>query len=270
MLNELFKKPAPKARVNPRFRAHGRARIEIAERAITRADWERMWKEPAHPFPFVWGAWWKQCVEYKVDDFAAEVGFFIDFLGLPVNAFDPDYAMFTSPGRDFFIAVVPTPPGERSTPPDALRLQFMVADVFHTSGELERRGIPFEQPPTPCEEGSSWCVASFRTPHGIAVDLWGMSEPAEEAAQAQELLPVAEPAPEPPAEADPPAEAVDGEAAGAAEAAQDIEAEVEAGENLPAFFEEDLRFEEAAEEADPEDSDAFRKEYIYEDDFGPT
>jgi len=159
--------------VNPRVRAFGKARIDIARRASSQDDWQKLWKRPAYSFPFAWGDAWKQCIEYKVDDFAAEVGFFIDVLGLPINAFDPDYAMFTSPHGDFFFAVVPALEGH-STPPDALRLQFMVADIFETTAELEQRGIAFESPPAPVNSGSALHIAWFRTPHGICVDLWGM------------------------------------------------------------------------------------------------
>jgi len=111
-------------------------------------------------------------VEYRVDDFAAEIGFLIDILGLPVNAFDPDYAMFTSPEGEFFFAVVPAGEGT-STPPDAIRLQFMLADIFATADELESRGIAFEQPPQPVAPGAALNIATFRTPHGICIDLWG-------------------------------------------------------------------------------------------------
>jgi catechol 2,3-dioxygenase-like lactoylglutathione lyase family enzyme len=174
MLTGIFKKQAPKHPINPRFRAYGKARLDIARRAATRSDWDQLWKEPAFPFPFDWGDWWKQCIEYKVDDFPAEVGFFTDILGLPVVAFDPNYAMFTSPSRDFFLAVVPALEAGKSTPPDALRIQFMVADIFKTVQELERRGIVFEQKPQPCEQGSSMFITYFRTPHGLSVDLWGI------------------------------------------------------------------------------------------------
>lgn len=163
--------------INPRVRAFGKARIDIAERAKNPADWEKLWKPPSASYPFVLGESWKQCVEYRVDDFAAEVGFFIDVLGLPVNAFDPGYAMFTSPQRDFFFAVVPTPHAEQSTPPDAFRLQFMVKDIISTTHELEQRGVFFEQPPLPLRPGSSLSIAGFRTPHGICIELWGMVMP---------------------------------------------------------------------------------------------
>jgi catechol 2,3-dioxygenase-like lactoylglutathione lyase family enzyme len=164
--------------INPRVRAFGKARIDISRRANNREVWQKLWKQPVHAFPFAWGDCWKQCIEYKVDDFAAEVGFYIDVLGLTINAFDPDYAMFTSPHGDFYFAVVPAPEGE-STPPSALRLQFMVADIFNTTIELENRGIVFEQPPSPVHPDSMLHIAYFRTPNGIFVDLWGIVQPSD-------------------------------------------------------------------------------------------
>ena len=151
----MFRKPVKKHHVNPKFRAYGKARIDIAVRATNPAEWQKLWKKPAFPYPFTWGENWKQCIEYKVDDFPAEVGFFIDILGLPINAFDPGYAMFTSPKGEFYFAVIPTLEGEKSTPPDSIRIQF-------------------EQWPQACSEGSSLYIGYFRTPHGICVDLWGL------------------------------------------------------------------------------------------------
>lgn len=175
MLN-IFRKTEPQRPINPRFRAYGKARIDIAQRAATRDDWDRLWKRTTFTFPFTWGDNWKQCIEYKVADFPAEVGFYIDILGFPVNAFDPDYAMFTSPAGEFFFSVVPVMDGEDATPPDAIRLQFMVNDIKDTADELERRGVVFDQWPVQSGEGSALFIASFRSPHGIGIDLWGFSD----------------------------------------------------------------------------------------------
>jgi len=159
--------------INPRVRAYGKARLDIAGRATSQAQWEKLWKHPANSFPFVWGDSWKQCIEYRVDDFPAEVGFYTDILGLPVNALDPGYAMFTSPQGDFFISVVPSPQAEQSTPPNAFRLQFMVQDIIATAQLLQQRGIEFDQAPQPLHPDSSLSIASFRTPHGLSIELWG-------------------------------------------------------------------------------------------------
>lgn len=161
--------------VNPRIRAYGKARIDLAMRLNNSADWDGQWKPPSNPFPFTWGESWKQCIEYRVDDFAAEVGFFIDILGFSINALDSSYAMFTSPQHDFYFAIVPTTADEVPTSPDAFRLQFMVRDVNATYQELLRRGIAFELIPQPLSPASSIMIATFRTPNGIPVEIWGVS-----------------------------------------------------------------------------------------------
>jgi catechol 2,3-dioxygenase-like lactoylglutathione lyase family enzyme len=161
--------------VNPRIRALGKARIDLALCLKDSTEWDQRWKPPSNPFPFTWGDSWKQCIEYRVDDFAAEVGFFTDVLGFAVHALDRSYAMFTSPQQDFYFAIVPTVASESPTSPDAFRLQFMVRDVTATYQELLRRGIAFELAPQPLCPTSSIIIASFRTPNGISVEIWGLS-----------------------------------------------------------------------------------------------
>jgi hypothetical protein len=165
--------------VNPRIRAYGKARLDMARRMQSQDDWERLWVAPRHPFPFRWREAWKYSFEYTVDEFAAEVGFFIDVLGFPVTAIGPDYAMFTSPDDGFHFAVVPTPPDGRPTPPDTVCMQFMVADIVETAAELESRGVVFESRPRPVSTGSRQLSGYFRTPNGICVDLWGHAPAAE-------------------------------------------------------------------------------------------
>jgi len=170
----MARNSSPSHHVNPRVRAFGKARLDIARRARTRQEWDTLWKRPQYHFPFRWGSHWKQCIEYRVDDFAAEVGFFIDILGLPVNAFNEYFAMFTGPEQEFYFAVTPTFEDQESTSPDALRLQFFVEDIFEVCNELAQRGVEFEQPPQPVAEGSSYYVGYFLTPHGIPIDVCGL------------------------------------------------------------------------------------------------
>lgn len=161
-------------RVDPRVRAYGKARIDITRRAQDEAEWQSLWREPRYPFPFTWGGGWKHCIQYTVDDFAAEIGFFIDVLGFPVSAFSPNYAQFTSPDQAFYFGVVATPEGGKSTPPDSLRIQFMVKDLTRTIEELEQRGLAFERKPDATEESLS--IALLRSPHGMLIELWGTQE----------------------------------------------------------------------------------------------
>jgi len=168
---------ATQHRIDPRVRAYGKARIDITLRAKDEQEWQQKWKDPRYAFPFRFGDSWKHCVEYRVDDFAAEVGFFMDVLGFPVQTFSPSFAIFTSPGQDFFISVVSSPEGYFSTAPDAIRLQFKVENILETVEELERRGVVFEQRPQPNGHGGL-ITGYFRTPHGICIDLLGYPEPA--------------------------------------------------------------------------------------------
>jgi hypothetical protein len=163
--------------INPRFRAYGRARLDIANRVKSQEDWDELWKSPTNPFAlrFPWGVSWKQCIEYYVVDFAAEIGFWIDIFGLSVTALGPDYAQFTSPGGEISFAVASTEPDEQGTPITALRLQFFIEDLIGTYDELCRRSIQFDQPPLQVSTETSLSIATFHTPHGIAVDLWSES-----------------------------------------------------------------------------------------------
>lgn len=161
--------------INPRYRAYGKARIDSALRIQNQQDWDTLWKTPKNQFAFTfpWGSSWKLCMEYRVDDYPAEIGFWIDILGMPVNAFGPDYAQFTGPSGEFTFAVTPTSEGQNSTSPDSIRIQFLVEDVIHTVEELLQRSVVFDIMPTPVSTDSPIQTASFRTPHGIIVDLWG-------------------------------------------------------------------------------------------------
>ncbi|HSF83007.1 MAG TPA: VOC family protein [Anaerolineales bacterium] len=173
-------------RVHPLVRSYGKARIEITRQARDEHDWQRMWRAPQNPFSFKWCQSWKHCVEYKVDDFASEVGFYIDLLGFPVHSFSPSYARLTSPTEDFFFAISAARSDEQATPTEALRLQFCIEDFEYTVQELKTRGINFEI--TDTESTSGWNVASFRTPHGIAIDLVGLADMMERDDETQESI----------------------------------------------------------------------------------
>lgn len=163
--------------INPRFRAYGKARLDVTQRAKDELDWQALWREPFYPFPFTWEGAYRHCIEYKVDDFPAEVGFFIDFLGFHVIGFSPSYAQFTTPDGEFTFAVSAIQEGEDSTDPDSLRFQFMIQYMEDTITELEQRGIQVERLRRPMQDGPARLYAYMRTPHGVRVDFWGVPEP---------------------------------------------------------------------------------------------
>lgn len=163
---------ATKYHINPRFRAYGKARIDVTLRAKNEQEWQSQWREPMHDFPFATGAGWQFCFEYKVEDFAAEVGFFIDVLGFPARAFSPSYAQFTSPGGEICFSVLATVEGEESTPPDSIRLYLNVHNIQQASNELTRRGIAYEAIPGVDKAGDAFQNGYFRSPHGVRIELW--------------------------------------------------------------------------------------------------
>lgn len=165
--------------INPRYRAYGKARLDTIQRSNTQEEWELSWKEPAHTFPLRWAAGWRFSLEYRVDDFAAEIGFLTDILGLPVNLCTPDFFRFITPSGDFCLGVAAASETEPATPPGALRIQFSITRLTETYEELQSRGIVFETPLQPIQEGSTQSIASFRTPHGISIDLFGDIAPKE-------------------------------------------------------------------------------------------
>jgi hypothetical protein len=161
----------------PDVRELGETRLK-ALRDMENSDTERRpLPQSAFGYPFTWGDCWKMCMEYRVNDFAAEVGLFADILGFTVNACSSDNFMFTSPDGAFFVAIEASPDDVAATPAGTIRMQFMIVDILDTAHELEHRGIIFEKFPEPNEPNSPLYTGTFRTPNGVAVDLWGMVEP---------------------------------------------------------------------------------------------
>lgn len=163
---------ATKYHINPRFRAYGKARIDVTRRAKNEHEWQNQWREPMNDFPFTTGAGWQFSFEYKVDDFAAEVGFFIDVLGFSVRAFSPSYAQFTSPDGEICFSVLSTGEGEESTPPDSICLYLNVHNFQQASTELIRRGIAYEAYPSGESGDTNFKTGFFRSPHGVRIELW--------------------------------------------------------------------------------------------------
>lgn len=153
----------------------GRERVQFATMAKTKEDWEK-WAKNKNDFAFTWGPCWKQCIEYKVADFEAEVGFFIDVLGCDCNAISSDYAMFTGPQKEFSFGVRKPKAGEQPTPSDAISIEFMIQDMGKTISKLRERGIRMATEPAQHEPGSSLFRASFLTPNGMKVVLWSVEE----------------------------------------------------------------------------------------------
>lgn len=154
----------------------GHERLAIAAAATSRDDWNAIAASLRHRFPFEWGECWRQSTEYRVCDFAAEVGFYTDVLGCSIMVLSDTYAMFTSPDNAFNVAFVPAVPGEE-TPPHAIAIEFMVNHIAQTVKNLQDRGVVFESLPSPPTSQPILTTAAFRTPNAIQIRLWSVVQP---------------------------------------------------------------------------------------------
>jgi hypothetical protein len=153
----------------------GKKRLEVCAQVKSAEDWKRLWSDPPHEFPFEYGTCWNFCTEYRVANFEAEVGFFTDGLCLDSYVLQPDYAMFTDPEKSFYFAFVPA--GETpATGGGCLRLAFLINNIVATIADLESRGIAMTAPAAGPWPGSPMLKATFETPNGIQIDLWGMTD----------------------------------------------------------------------------------------------
>jgi hypothetical protein len=159
------------------WRELGRERLNICNKAKTPEEWQQLWQEPKHPFAMTWGDCWVYAPCYHVEDFEAEVGFWLDVLGFTSNALTPDFCMVMPPDGKFTFSVRPADDERQATSPGALTLEFMVKDIHELAATLAQRGVPFEQEPQPCgSPDSPMHTAIFTTPAGIRVWLWGMTD----------------------------------------------------------------------------------------------
>lgn len=159
-----------------KVRAHGRARIAITIEARDEQEFLNRWHKPAFDYPFEWENGHKFCIEYQVEDFAAEVGFYVDVLGITVDAISPSRAQFSSPDQQLVLAVAAIQPEQEICPPNNLRLQMFIKNLAATVTELERRGVLFEQPPESSSSDPDLLVATLQTPNGMSIELWGYKQ----------------------------------------------------------------------------------------------
>lgn len=155
----------------------GHNRIRISEQAESRDEWERLWEPPKFDYSLKLVPWWKMTIEYKVFDFAAEIGFFIDILGFTISALSSKYAMLTNPTEDFHISIVEVEDESKTTPQDAFKIEFMVEDIDELQEELHNRGIVFEREPAPFgNHDSNFVLGTLRTPNNLQIGLWSAKD----------------------------------------------------------------------------------------------
>lgn len=149
----------------------GKERIEFSKSCKSQDDWEK-WESPKNDYAFEYGSCWKSTIEYRVENFEAEVGFFIDVLGTDCVTISENYAMLRGWEQEFAFSVRRPKDDETTTPKDAFVIEFMVKDMMKTAENLLSRGIHFIEEPRREAEGSPMKIASFQTPHGMKIKLW--------------------------------------------------------------------------------------------------
>jgi hypothetical protein len=151
-------------------RALGQRRLDALARIESREDWQKLWPRPRHAYPFTWGDCWKAVAEFAVADYAAELGFHLDIMGMRVNATWPDHAMIMSPEGDYAFTI-----HRAKRTVSGLNLQFMLGNIRAATTALKRRGVTVVQDLT-AEWGEQSPMRTFRmkTPNGILITLWGM------------------------------------------------------------------------------------------------
>ncbi len=159
-----------------KVRAHGKARIAITLEARDEAEFVKRWHKPAYDYPFEWERGYKYCIEYQVEDFAAEVGFYVDILGITVDSISPSRAQFSSPDQELALAVSAVDPERPAPPPTNLRLQMFIQNLEGTVEELSKRGVVFERLPEPSTADADLLVSAFQTPNGMTIELWGFAK----------------------------------------------------------------------------------------------
>jgi predicted enzyme related to lactoylglutathione lyase len=157
-----------------RARALGVARLDALTPGMRASAELAPWAPAADGPAFSIGDCWTQCTFYAVDDYEAELGFYLDILGLKTFTINDVSSMVTSPKNEFFIGVNRADDDQPATNPSSLRIQFMVDRIEEVVAELERRGIAFDVRPAPESEGSPMWFGTMRSPNGVRVDLWGM------------------------------------------------------------------------------------------------
>lgn len=162
------------------FSEVGDALLDLARRAAANRDpdanpWKDEWKAPEFALG-AFGSCWRSAPTWRVDDFAAELGFLVGGLGFDVNAVAAEvpsegapYAMLIAPDGVSTFAFYGATADAPAIDPRSLTLEFMLADVRAAFDRCVERGVEVVREPW---MDDSMLRASLRSPAGIEVSLW--------------------------------------------------------------------------------------------------
>jgi Glyoxalase/Bleomycin resistance protein/Dioxygenase superfamily len=162
--------------INEKCQKYGIKRLETLKNIKSKEDFLKLWPKQKNSFDFKWGDCWKGVFEYGVDDYAAEIGFYIDYLGFELNASWDNHAMLMTPQGEFMFTVYEDKKSKGKVE-KYLNIQFMIENIMAVSKRLKKNKITVIQN-LKNEWGKESKMKTFKvvTPNNICITLWGFSE----------------------------------------------------------------------------------------------
>ncbi len=155
----------------------GKKRIETVIHNRLNPDDRIDWWKSENEYPFSLNPARPFWIEYVVKSFEAELGFFVDILGLIPNAISENYAVLSNPKNDFFFGFWKDSEIKRQTQPESITIGFLIDEIEKKYRELEERGVQFFHKPKGYPKNNDpLLVCKLETPNKIPIELWGMKE----------------------------------------------------------------------------------------------
>jgi len=152
----------------------GNERIALAEKCTAEKSWMTAWTGARHPFPIKWGECWKAVIELSVQDFAAELGFFLHILGFDVNAIEPNWAMLMTPDKAYMFSLIQATEERPAVSGASISIEFMVEGITALASELTNRGLGVSPLQAEWGEEAPMRTFGFTSPNGLNIKVWGM------------------------------------------------------------------------------------------------
>ncbi len=159
--------------LHERCRAFGEERIEALARCKEPGDFQKLWPAGKADWPFTWGECWKAVPIIHLEDYAAELGFFVDVLGFQSFATWEGGCFLAAPESEFKLGLADTREGT-AVDPASFQLDLMVGNIEEAAATLVERGV-IERADLHPEWGEEQRMRTLclKSPNGISLKLWG-------------------------------------------------------------------------------------------------
>ena len=116
----------------------------------------------------------KQWTEYHVDNFEAELGFYVDILGMKAQSLNQDYAVVHNEPREFYIGFWRASKDKPATPTGSISICFFFENIRNGVAKLKDRGVEFTDNIKPFPDENGTCrLAKLKTPNNHNIEIWG-------------------------------------------------------------------------------------------------